>query len=66
MEAAERGRVQGFSNLLLKTRPEFLTEKNWSEDFYMNTDWIFGMPEHNLDFISKDIDNCVLCVSCLK
>ena len=27
--------------------PEFLTEKNYIQDFINNTDWIFGLPQNN-------------------
>jgi UDPglucose 6-dehydrogenase len=37
--------------------PEFLTEKNWMDDFYQCKKWIFGLKntdvETNQDFISK-------------
>lgn len=40
--------------------PEFLTEKNWADDFYQCSNWIFGLrkgtEEANQDFISAITD----------
>lgn len=34
--------------------PEFLTEKNWPQDFYECENWVFGLKEkNNLDFEEK-------------
>ena len=33
--------------------PEFLTEKNYKEDFINNTDWIFGLKNTPLDDLFK-------------
>jgi UDPglucose 6-dehydrogenase len=43
--------------------PEFLTEKNWQNDFYNNSLWIFGYPFINSKFnnlIYQLIDNAFL------
>lgn len=34
--------------------PEFLTEKNYVEDFKNNTDWIFGLKNTPLDLLFKE------------
>ena len=41
------------NRLGVKFMPEFLTEKNWKEDFYMNKHWIFGEKEPNKLFQKK-------------
>jgi UDPglucose 6-dehydrogenase len=33
--------------------PEFLTEKNWADDFYQCSNWIFGMLNGNQDFMNE-------------
>jgi UDPglucose 6-dehydrogenase len=53
--------------------PEFLTEKNWKQDFLTCKTWIFGQPEENHVFqgcikelidsspVSGELRNCKVC-----